>query len=65
MRTLEVDWVYAEHCDPTDTEPIAAIRSACRAAGRRLGWKVRTGQSDPRKRKDGKAVVLCATVVRD
>lgn len=62
-RTLEVDWQYYEHLPPEATERIAAIRSAGRKAGRLLGWKVVTHQTDPSEREDGLVVVI--VVVRE
>lgn len=55
---LEIGEQYVEHVDVGDTEHIALIRSAGRKAGRLLGWKVRTFQSDPAKRDDHKVVVI-------
>jgi hypothetical protein len=54
---LETDRQWIRHFDPTDTDGIAAARSAGRRAGRALGVKVVTHQSDPRKREDGQVVV--------
>lgn len=59
---LEIDGQYVTHADPDDSARIALIRSAGRAAGRILGWKVRTFQTDPEMRDDGKVVVLVAVV---
>ncbi|MBF9131404.1 hypothetical protein I0C86_20915, partial [Plantactinospora sp. S1510] len=36
------------------------IRSAGRKAGRQLGWKILTHQSDPARREDGHVVVIVA-----
>lgn len=58
MRRLEIDWQYVAHLDATDAATIARLRSAGRKAGRRLGVKVRTFQSDPGKRDDAKVVVI-------
>lgn len=54
---LQADDQYVEHVDPSNLERIAALRSAGRKAGRLLGWKVRTFQTDPDRRVDGKVVV--------
>ncbi|MBF9131408.1 hypothetical protein I0C86_20935 [Plantactinospora sp. S1510] len=60
MRHLEIDWQYIEHVEPSNAERIAAIRSAGRKAGRQLGWKILTHQSDPARREDGHVVVIVA-----
>ncbi|WP_129669019.1 hypothetical protein [Phytoactinopolyspora endophytica] len=59
-RHLEVDWQYVEHVDALNEERIAEIRSAGRRAGRLLGYKIVTHQSDPGQRKDGRVVVIVA-----
>jgi hypothetical protein len=45
-RHLEVDWQYVERVEAWDTERIAAVRSAGRAAGRMLGYKIVTVQAE-------------------
>ena len=55
---LEIGEQYVAHVDPTDADYIKLIRSAGRQAGRLLGWKVRTFQTDPSQRDDGKVVVI-------
>lgn len=62
-RRLEIDWQYVAHVPAADTGRIAEIRAAGRAAGRRLGYKVMTMQTDPEDRDDGLVVVLA--VVRE
>jgi hypothetical protein len=44
---LEVDHQYIMRVEAWDTEQIAAVRSAGRKAGRLLGWKIFTYQSEP------------------
>lgn len=46
-RHLEVDWQYVCRFEARDTEQIAAVRSAGRKAGRMLGYKILTRQSEP------------------
>lgn len=55
---LEIGEQYVEHVSASDHDHIALIRSAGRKAGRLLNWKVRTFQTDPAKREDGKVVVF-------
>jgi len=57
---LEISAQYIEHVDPQDVEHIALIRSAGRKAGRLLGWKIHTFQTDPALREDKKVVVIVA-----
>jgi hypothetical protein len=59
-RSLRSDRQWVRHFDPDDTDAIAAARSAGRRAGRALGVKVVTHQSDPRDREDGRGVVVVA-----
>lgn len=56
-RSLETDRQWIRHFDPSDTDGIAAARSAGRRVGRALGVKVVTHQSDPQAREDGQVVV--------
>lgn len=58
MRYLEIDRQYITDCLPSEAERIAAIRSAGRKAGRQLGLKIVTHQTDPAQRNDGRVVVL-------
>lgn len=44
---LGIDAQYIEHVGAWDAERIAQIRSAGRRAGRLLGWKIQTSQSEP------------------
>jgi hypothetical protein len=46
-RALEVDWQYVEGVEARDAERIAQVRSAGRKAGRLLGFKIMTFQSQP------------------
>jgi hypothetical protein len=59
-RSLRSDRQWVRHFDPDDTDGIAVARSAGRRAGRALGVKVVSHQSDPRDREDGKVVVIVA-----
>jgi len=58
---LEVDHQYMVRVEAWDTERIAEVRSAGRKAGRLLGWKIMTHQTEPNE--EGRAVV--AVVVRE
>ena len=49
---------YLAFFDEDDADGIKRLRSIGRRAGRDLGWKVRTFTTDPRKRDDGRIVVL-------
>lgn len=62
-RALEIDHLYVTHLQPEQTEQIALVRSLGRKAGRELGWRVRTVESEPAARSDGKVVVVVAVVV--
>jgi hypothetical protein len=55
-RQLEIDSQYVVHIEAWDTERVAEVRSAGRRAGRLLGWKIRTFQSEPND--DGRLVVV-------
>ncbi len=55
---LEISSQFVRHADPSDADYIALIRSAGRRAGRMLGWKVATFQTDPDLRADRKVVVV-------
>jgi hypothetical protein len=46
-RHLEVDWQYVRRIEAWDTDQIAAVRAAGRRAGRLLGYKIATRQSEP------------------
>lgn len=54
-RQLEIDAQYLERIEVWDTERIAEVRSAGRKAGRLLGWKIRTIQTQPND--EGRLVV--------
>jgi hypothetical protein len=55
-RRLEIDSQYVVHIETWDTERIAEVRSAGRKAGRLLGWKIRTFQTQPTE--EGRLVVV-------
>jgi hypothetical protein len=46
-RHLEVDWQYVCRIEAWDADQIATVRSAGRRAGRLLGYKIVTRQSEP------------------
>jgi hypothetical protein len=46
-RHLEVDWQYVRRIPASDPGQIAAVRAAGRRAGRLLGYKIATSQSEP------------------
>ena len=46
-QRLEVDWQYVERAEAWNAERIAELRSAGRKAGRLLGYKIVTVQSQP------------------
>jgi hypothetical protein len=46
-QRLEVDWQYVERAEAWNAERIAELRSAGRKAGRLLGYKIVTVQSEP------------------
>jgi hypothetical protein len=55
-QQLEIDSQYVEHIEAWNTERIAEVRSAGRKAGRLLGRKIRTFQSQPND--EGRLVVV-------
>jgi hypothetical protein len=59
-QRLEIDWQYVEHVESWNTDRVAEIRSAGRKAGRLLGYKIVTHQSQPEQREDGRVVVIVA-----
>jgi hypothetical protein len=59
-QRLEIDWQYVEYVEAWNTERIAQVRAAGRKAGRVLGFKVVTRQSDPALREDNRVVVIVA-----
>jgi hypothetical protein len=59
-QRLEIDWQYVEHVEAWNADRIAEVRSAGRKAGRLLGFKVVTRQSDPALREDNRVVVIVA-----
>lgn len=60
LPVLEIDHQYVRHVEPWNQDLIAQIHRCGRAAARRLGYGVRTFQSDPDKREDGRVVVIVA-----
>ncbi len=54
---LELDHQYTRHVEAWNEDLVAQIRRCGRAAGRRLGYKVRTFASDPHDRDDRRIVV--------
>ncbi len=54
---LELDHQYTRHVEAWNEDLVAQIRRCGRAAGRRLGYKVRTFASDPYDRDDRRIVV--------
>ncbi|HUZ25453.1 MAG TPA: hypothetical protein VMV07_16985 [Streptosporangiaceae bacterium] len=60
-RHLEVDWQYVRRIEAWDTEQVATIRAAGRRAGRLLGYKIATRQSEPNE--ENRVVVI--VVVRE
>jgi hypothetical protein len=57
-RHLELDWQYVRRIEAWDAEKIAAIRFAGRKAGRLLGYKIVTRQSEPNE--ENRVVVIVA-----
>jgi uncharacterized NAD(P)/FAD-binding protein YdhS len=57
-RHLEVDWQYVRRIEAWDTEQIATVRAAGRRAGRLLGYKIATRQSEPSE--ENRVVVIVA-----
>ena len=49
---LEIDHQYIEHVPENQPDRVARVRRCGREAGRRLGWTVRTFQTDPSERDD-------------
>lgn len=62
MRELEIDHQYMRFFLPQDSDDIARVRRLGRKAGRTLGWKIRTMQTNPAARDDGKVVVLVTVI---
>jgi hypothetical protein len=58
-RHLEVDWQYVRRIEAWDADQIALVRSAGRRAGRLLGYKIVTRQSEPN---DENRVVVVVSV---
>ena len=54
---LELDHQYTRHVEAWNDDLVAQIRRCGRAAGRRLGYKVRSSTSVPRDRDDRRVVV--------
>jgi hypothetical protein len=60
-QRLEIDAQYIESVEAWDAERIAQVRSAGRKAGRMLGWKIATQQTEPSD--EGRVTVI--VVVRE
>lgn len=60
LLVLEIDHQYVRHVEAWNQDLIAQTRRCGRAAARRLGFGVRTFQSDPGRREDGRVVVIVA-----
>jgi hypothetical protein len=60
-RHLEVDWQYVCRVEAWDTSQIATVRAAGRRAGRLLGYKIATRQSEP----DAEDRVVVIVAVRE
>jgi hypothetical protein len=58
LPVLEIDHQYARQVEAWDKDLISQVRRCSRAAARRLGYGVRTFQSDPDTRGDGRVVVI-------
>jgi len=58
LPVLEIDHQYARHVEAWNQDLIAQIRRCGRTAARRLGYGVRTFQTDPDQREDGRVVVV-------
>jgi hypothetical protein len=56
LPVLEIDHQYARHVGAWDQDLIAQVRRCGRTAARRLGYGVRTFQSDPDNQEDGRVV---------
>ena len=57
LPVLELDHQYTRLVEAWNHDLVAQIRRCGRAAGRRLGYKIRTFASDPDRRDDGRLVV--------
>ena len=62
LTALEIDHQFVAHFDPSQVEEIKLTRTLSRRAGRELGWKVRTIETDAQRRADGKVVVVVVVV---
>ena len=60
LPVLDIDHQYVRLVENWNQDRIAQIRRCGRVAGRRLGYGVRTFQSDPDERDDGRVVVVVA-----
>jgi len=61
MPVLDIDHQYVKHVEEWNQELVDQIRRCGRAAGRRLGFKIRTFATDPDVREDRRRVV-CVVV---
>jgi hypothetical protein len=57
LPVLELDHQYSRSVEAWNHDRVAQIRRCGRAAGKRLGYQVRTFASDPEQREDGRVVV--------
>lgn len=57
LPVLDLDHQYTRLAEGWNRELVEQIRRCGRAAGRRLGYKVRTFASDPHDRDDGRIAV--------
>jgi len=60
LPVLDIDHQYVRYVEAWDQDLIAQVRRCGRTAARRLGYDVRTFQTDPDKREDGRVVVIVA-----
>jgi hypothetical protein len=58
LRELRASGQCVRHFQPNEIAKIDQFRDLGRRAGRQLGWKVRTAQSDPPHPPDGAVVVF-------
>jgi hypothetical protein len=57
LPVLDLDHQYTRLAEAWDQDRVAQIRRCGRAAGRRLGYKIRTFATDPEDRDDGRVAV--------
>jgi site-specific recombinase len=61
LPALEIDQQYIRTVETWNDDRVAQIRRCGRAAGRRLGYRIRTFATDPEQREDRRRVV-CVVV---